>query len=94
MSDAQEYLRRLVEKSPPRLRVLEAVYSMGNSFTVQDVLEFLRQHKVKYSNANVSTTLRGLCVRGLLTQYEDRPKIQRGALTIHYQKINTNKELI
>lgn len=92
MRDAQKYLNGLVAKSPAKLKVLEAVYSLRESFTIRDVANYLREQGFRYAEPNISSTLRGLRVRGLLTQFEDRPRIRRGAFTIHYLKVNAGKE--
>lgn len=81
-------LESFIKNSPGRLKVLEAVYSLRrrDSFTIKDVSNYLKAQAVKYSEAQVSITLRGFYLRGYLTQFGDRERVRVGASTIHYRK--------
>jgi Fe2+ or Zn2+ uptake regulation protein len=83
-----ENLKSFLKNAPGRLKVLEAINSLRrmDSFTVKDVSTYLSKIGFKYSEAQVSETLRGFYHRGFLTLFEDREKVRVGASTIHYRK--------
>lgn len=72
--------------TPGRLKIVEAMASLENTFTIQDVCSQLERQGSYIRVASVQTLLRGLCYRGYLEQFAIKKGTSRGRSTIHFKK--------
>lgn len=69
-----------------RIEIFEAVASLGNTFTIQDVCSHLQANGSYVRVASVQTLLRALYYRGYLEQFAIKKDSRRGRSTIHFRK--------
>lgn len=69
-----------------RIEIFEAVASLGNTFTIQDVCSHLQANGSYVRVASVQTLLRALYYRGYLEQIAIKKDSNRGRSTIHFRK--------
>jgi Fe2+ or Zn2+ uptake regulation protein len=85
MNELPEKIQDLVS-TPGRLKIVEAMASLEDTFTIQDVYTQLQRQGSYIRIASVQTLLRGLCYRGYLEQFAIKKGTSRGRSTIHFKK--------
>lgn len=94
MNDLPEKVKDLVKNSVGRAKIVEAVCSFKETFTIKDVANYLEANEFKFPEEKICVVLRALCLRGFLTVSEPRVEMRRGRFTKQYEKVSKVWNLI